>query len=196
MAGKKNLMTAIKPEVSPKPGIATTSIPSPSTQPTVSKTPLTEFICSRLEGDNLKLFGLMFAEAIKNDRHAETIWFEDVFKFLGYTRYDSAVKRLKRNFSGKQTVSAFDDNLRFKAEVNPGPLKDQYLISVRQFEKLLVEAKTAEGALARDMMLEVKDAVQDYIKWEMEEVSRAAMEEKRQAQQQLEDQTPSLRLSP
>lgn len=71
----------------------------------------------------------MFAEAIKNDRHADTRWFEDVFKFLGYTRYDSAVK-LKRSFSslaGKQTVSAHDDNLRFVAEVTPGPSTDRII---------------------------------------------------------------------
>ena len=180
------MLTAIKRAVSPTPTQMASLDSNPL--PAVSTTPLTDFICSRLEGDNLKLFGMMFAEAIKNDRHAETIWFEDVFKFLGYTRYDSAVKQLERNFSGKQTVSAVDDNLRFKAEVTPGPSKDRYLISVKQFEKLLVEAKTTEGALARDMMLEVKDAVQDYIKWEMEAREKLA----KSCKQQLEESNAQL----
>ena len=57
---------------------------------------------------------------------------------------------------------------------------------MRQFEKLLVEAQTSEGALARDMMLEVKDAVQNYITWKMVEASRAALERELVAQQQLE----------
>ena len=36
------------------------------------------------------------------------------------------------------------------------------MISVRQFDQMLCEAKTPEGALAiRIMMLDVKDAVQD-----------------------------------
>ena len=96
-----------------------------------------------------------------------------------------AVRQLKKQFSDiKPTI----DNLHFEVEVTKsisGPSKAVYLISVRQFEKLLVEAKTSEGALARDMMLEVKDAVQDYIKWEMETSAKLA-------QQQLEEQTSDL----
>lgn len=41
---------------------------------------------------------------------------------------------------------------------------------------MLCEAKTPEDALARTMVLDVKDVVQDYIKWEMEEASRIATE--------------------
>ena len=189
MTGVKNIMSAMKRAVSPDPQRASTSTMSPCTTPVVSRTPLTDFMCSRLQGEKLQLFGLMFAEAIKNDRHAEIICFEDVFKFLGYTRYDSAVKQLKRSFPGKQTVSANGDNLRHKAEVAPGPSKDRYLISVRQFETLMLNAQTTEGSVAREMMLDVKDAVQDYIKMEMEEASRAALERERVAQQQLEEET-------
>ena len=54
--------------------------------------------------------------------------------------------------------------------------KKLYLISVRQFETMLLAAKTDEGARAREMMLDVKDAVQDYMKMEMEASTRAANE--------------------
>ena len=70
MTGKKSIITAIKRGVSPNPQRAATSIASPRASPLVFRTPLTDFICSRLQGEKLQLFGLMFAEAIKNDRHA------------------------------------------------------------------------------------------------------------------------------
>ena len=109
MAGKKNKkMTGIKGAMSGQPQRATPSTGGPSILPTASRTPLTDFICSRLHDERLQLFALLFAEAIKNDRHAQTIWFEEVFKFLGYTRYDSAVKQLKRHFPGQQTASPND----------------------------------------------------------------------------------------
>ena len=180
MTGVKNIMTAMKTAVSPNPRRADAPTASLIALPLVSRTPLTDFICSRLEGETLQLFGLLFAEAIKNDRHAQIILFENVYKFLGYDRYDVAVKQLKRLFPSIESGNA---NHHFKVEITkcaPGRSKDPYLISARQFEKLLVEAKTGEGALARDMMLELKDAVQDYIKMEMEEASRLA-------QQQLEE---------
>lgn len=99
------------------------------------------------------------------------------------------MRQLKKLFPDIQSVS---DNLPSSGLVSkntPGPSKDSYLIWARQFDTMLSEAKTAEGVLARDMMLDVKDAVQDYIKWEMEKASRLATEEERQAQQQLEEQT-------
>ena len=181
MAGKKNIMNAIKRAVSPKPQRC---FPSNSVQSSivVSSTPLTEFICSRLRGDNLQLFALMFAEAIKNDRHAKVILFENVYSFLGYERYDVAVRQLKKLFP---EITACFENLHPKVEVSPGargPSKDTYLISVRQFETLMLAAKTEEGPLAREIMLDVKDAVQDFMKIEMEASARLA-------QQQLEKQT-------
>ena len=48
----------------------------------------------------------MFADAIKNDRHANVILFENVYKFLGYERYDVAVKQLKKLFPGMAAVAA------------------------------------------------------------------------------------------
>ena len=77
MTGKKSLMNAIKRAVSPNPQRArldNTSTAGPCTTPTVSRTtrtPLTDFICSCLQGEKLQLFGLILAEAVKNDRHAQ-----------------------------------------------------------------------------------------------------------------------------
>ena len=181
MAGKRNIMNAIKRAVSPKPQ---RSSPSSGVQSPVvaSRTPLTNFICSRLRGDNLQLFALMFAEAIKNDRHAKVILFENVYKFLGYDRYNNAVRQLKNTFLDEDLVL---DNLLTNEQVakeTPGPQKQGYLVSVRQFETLMLKAHTAEGDRAREMMLDVKDAVQDYMKIEMETSAR-------QAQQQLDEET-------
>ena len=184
-------MTAIKRAVSPR---AQRTIPSCSTVPTVmaSRTPLTDYICSRLQGENLKLFALMFAEAIKTDRHANVILFENVYHFLGYTRYDSELKNL---FPAIQAVPMPVKNLRSTAEVSSGargPSKDSYLISVRQFESLMLAAKTDDGGRAREMMLDVKDAVQDYMKMEMENAAKAVAENERIAQSQLREQMSKL----
>ena len=159
MAGK-NVMSAIKRAVSPNPQRAETPTTALCITP-VSRTPLTDFICSRLEGEKLQLFGLMFAEAIKNDRHAKVIVFENVYKFLGYDRYNNAVRQLKNSFTDSELLV---DNLLTGEQVSKGaagPSKTTYLISVRQFETLMLNAQTTEGARARGMMLDVKDAVQD-----------------------------------
>ena len=169
------MMDAIKRAVSPRPHrthLDTTTAPT-----NIEETPLTTFICSRLRGENLKLFALMFAEAIKNDRHAKVILFENVFKFLGYDLYQHAVRQLKKLFPEVKPTPP--ENLTTRGEVSSntrGPLKDTYLISVRQFETMMLAAKTEEGARAREMMLDVKDAVQDYMKMEMEASARAANE--------------------
>ena len=60
-------------------------------------------------------------------------------------------------------------------------MKDVYKTDTRRMQD---RCKTA---VAREMMLDVKDAVQDYIKME-------ATEEKKRAQQQLEEQISRLRL--
>jgi hypothetical protein len=177
-------MHAIKRAVSPK---TQRSTPSSSTHSpvTLSRTPLTEFICNRLRGENLRLFALMFADAIKNDRHAKVIHFENVYKFLGYDRFDNAVRQLRKLFKDSELVT---DNLLTSEEVvrgSRGPAKQSFLISVRQFETMMLAAKTDEGARAREMMLDVKDAVQDYMKMEMEASARRAQEE-------LEKQTSKL----
>jgi hypothetical protein len=171
------IMNAIKRAVSPK---TQRIAPSRGMQSpvSVSRTPLTEFICTRLHGENLKLFALMFAEAIKNDRHAKVILFENVYKFLGYDLYHHAVRQLKKLFPEMQSTRL--DKLTTSGEVaknTPGPSKDSYLISVRQFETMMLAAKTDEGARAREMMLDVKDAVQDYMKLEMEASAARAEEQ-------------------
>ena len=158
MTGKMSLMNAIKRAVSPR--LQRTHSDSAMTPPHVQEDPLTTFICSRLRGDNLKLFALMFAEAIKNDRHARVILFENVYRFLGYDRYNNAVRQLKNLYADSDLV--FDNLLTCEQVKNPtpGPQKTGILISVRQFETLMLAAKTDEGGRAREMMLDVKDAVQ------------------------------------
>ena len=74
-----------------------------------------------------------------------------------------AVRQLKKQFSDiRPTI----DNLHVEVKVTKsisGPSKAVYLISVRQFETLMLNAETSEGARAWEMMLDVKDAVQDYL---------------------------------
>ena len=57
-----------------------------------------------------------------------------------------------------------------------------------------MQADTLQGKNARKMYKQLRDAIQDYIKLEMEEASRTATEEKRHAQQQLEEQKAQAQL--
>lgn len=84
-------MHAIERTVSPK---AERNAPEHIELANVQETPLISYIYSRLRGDNLQVFALIFAEAIKNDRHAKIIPFENIYKFLDYERYDHAVRQL------------------------------------------------------------------------------------------------------
>ena len=148
MKCKKNIVAATNRAVSPK-SQRDPSNNSAQSSVTVSKTPLTDFICSRLKGDNLQLFALMFAlmfaEAIKNDRHAKVILFESVYHFLGYDRYDNAVRQLKKLF--KESELVLDNHLTGEVitKTTPGRSKERILISVRQFETLMLKAHTGEG---------------------------------------------------
>ena len=182
MAERMNMMRVIKRAVSPK---TQRPMQGETTMSPISRTPLTDFICPRLEGAQLQLFAVIFAEAIKKDRHAKVVPFENVYKFLGYDRYDNAVRQLKRLFRDSELVIK---NLLTSEEVSKGargPAKQGILVSVRQFETMMLAAKTEEGAVAREMMLDVKDAVQDYMKMEMENAAKAIAEKERLAQEEL-----------
>ena len=102
----------------------------------------------------------MFAEAIKNDRHAKVILFENVFRFLGYDLYQHAVRQLKKLFPGELPTPPV--NLTTRGEVSSGTRgssKHTYMISVRQSETLMLATKTKEGGHARDMMLSLHNSV-------------------------------------
>ena len=65
----------------------------------------------------------------------------------------------------------------------------RHLISLDISEDLMMQADTLQGKHARKVYKQLRDAVPDYIKLEMDEASRIATERERQSHQQLEEET-------
>ena len=151
---------------------ATSSIINlPSSALVNANTPFTEFVLSRISQDDPhRLFVMSFAEHVRADPDAKVIDFNDVFRWIGYDRKDSAVRLLKRELNESEYIFYVKHN---DVENLAGRPKEVYKISVNQFEELMIAAHTDEGKRARKMVLLLKRAVQDYMQMEIEQ-SRSA----------------------
>ena len=138
-------------------------------------TPFTDFVLSRLPNEeSQKLFALSFGEHLRRDADALEIDFDEVFKWLGIDRKDSALRLLRREFSSAEYVSHIDvGNLG----TTGGRPRDVYKISFNQFEELMIAAQTAEGKKARKLVLHLKKILQDYIIAEQTELKITALAE-------------------
>ncbi len=113
---------------------------------------------------------MSFGEYLRHDPDALDIDFDDVFKWLGIDRKDSALRLLKREFSSAEYVSHTDvGNLG----TTGGRPKEVYKISFNQFEELMIAAQTDEGKKARKLVLLLKKILQDYMIAEQEQRSAA-----------------------
>ena len=163
----------------PSSGSSVGSKSPPSAQ---TGTPFTHFVLSRLpDEDSQKLFARSFGEYLHHDPDALDIDFDDVFKWLGIDRKDSALRLLKREFSSAEYRSHIDvGNLG----TTGGRPRDVYKISFNQFEELMIAAQTAEGKKARKLVLHLKKILQDYIIAEQVQQARAAEAARANALQQ------------
>lgn len=127
------------------------------------ETPFTKFVLSRLDEDSAKIFAISFAEHVRNDPDDRVIEFDSVYLWLGFTRIDNGIRLLKKEFENSEIV------FLTKEGASGGRPKDSYLISINQFEHLLMMAKTEEGKAARKMLLIIKRAAFDWMKIELEE---------------------------
>ncbi len=135
-------------------------------------TPFTEFVLSRLpDEESQKLFARSFGEYLHHDPDALDIDFDDVFKWLGVDRKDSALRLLKRELSSNEyIVHCGVEN----SATGAGRPRDIYKISFNQFEELMISAQTPEGKRARKLVLHLKKILQDYIIAEQVQQARAA----------------------
>ena len=118
----------------------------------------------------------------------------DALPWLGIDRIDNAVRLLIKHFKeGEYRV----ETVYLPKEENPkgGRPGKRYLIFLDMIEDLLMLADTKQGRDARKMYKQLRDAVQDFMKMEMEESARAASEKERVAQMQLEDQASKLAIA-
>ena len=154
-----------------------------------SSTPFTTFVISRLDDEESKVYAMTFAPQIQVDCDAPNLVFDDYYHLLGHTEKKTAVRTLKRAIP--------DHNLLHTSVQNStGRPRDVYMVSVNQFEAVMLEAKTAAGRKWRDLVLKIKNLVVQYMKMEMEISARFAQqqleEQKALAQQQLEEQMTKL----
>lgn len=91
-------------------------------------TPFTDFVLSRLPDESQKLFAMSFGEHLHHDPDAIEIDFDNVFKWLGMNRKDSALRLLKREFSSAEYASHTDVG---SLGTTGGRPRDVYMISSR-----------------------------------------------------------------
>ena len=137
---------------------------------------------SRLpDEESQKLFALSFGEYLHHDPDALDIDFDDVYRWLGIVRTDSALRLLKREFSTDEYIVHCDVE---NSTPGAGRPRDVYKISFNQFEELMISAQTPEGKRARRLVLLLKKILQDYIIAEQVQQARAAEAARANALQQ------------
>ena len=94
---------------------------------------------------------------------------DDTLIWLGYARRDEAVRQLQKLYNEDKYV--IKRILHTGAEKRGQP-KEQYLISLDQFEELMIEASTEEGKPAHKMLRQLKDAVFGFIDQEKKGAQR------------------------
>ena len=204
---KKSLAERLKMAVSVAKSRSPSPEPGPSTVMEVLPAmedinmPFTDFVVSRLDGQSQKLFAKSYAAQMRVDRHAKVIDLDETLIWLGYTRRDNAIRQLTNLFEEGEyevrLVSLTGEENRGKGG-RPGK---QYLISLDQFEEMMIEAGTEEGRTARKMFRQLKDAVFDFIDLEKQNVQRlledhqTELEEHKVRTADLAKQVEDLRLS-
>ena len=186
MASRK-IMTAIKRAVSPVRQATGADLQLPQPIPTglPATTPFTRYVLDNLNIQNgeHKMFAMTFAPQIKMDCNAKVLDFDDYHHLLGHANKASALRTLLRTIPRDELVFNKD------VENSMGRPRDVYMLDVNQIEEVLLAANTEEGRRWRKLVLKIKNLVVQFMRMEMEEASKIAMEEKRLAQQQLEEET-------
>ena len=164
MAGKK-LVERIKNSLaigsrspSPEPGASSSTGPSSCE----SDNPFTRFVLSHLIEQDHKLVAMAFAPQIQTDCEARNLDFDDFFHLLGHTSKRDAVRTLRRVIAESELL------LGTSAQNSTGRPRDHYMLSVNQFEEVLLAANTDAGKRWRKLVLRIKNLVVQYMKLEME----------------------------
>ena len=162
MTGKK-LVERIKDSLaigsrspSPEPGASSSSGPSTCE----SDNPFTCFILPQLDDEDERMVAMAFAPQIHTNCDARKLDFDNFFHLLGHTSKRDAVRILKRTIPEAELV------LGTSAQNSTGRPRDIYMVSVNQFEQVLLAANTEAGKKWRKLVLRIKNLVVQYMKME------------------------------
>ena len=121
-------------------------------------TPFTDFVLSRLpDEESQKLFAASFGEHLRHDSDALAIHLDHVYKWLGYDRKDNTVRLLKKEIPDGEYALLTSEEGRGPAN------RASCMISLNQFEELMIAAQTAQGKKARKFALLLKMILQEYL---------------------------------
>jgi hypothetical protein len=176
-------MNAIKRAVAPLQR-SRTSVTDAGPSSATEHSLLTEFVLNRLQGPSKELFAISFAAQMSVDKNALVYNLADALPWLGIELLGNAVRLMTKHYKeGEYRV----EEVFLPKDKNPkgGRPGKRYLISLDMFEDLLMLADTKQDKEARKMYKQLRDAVQDYMKMEMEATAK-------RAQQELEARTTQL----
>ena len=122
---------------------------------------------------------------MKVDKNALVFDLADCLPWIGMGRIDHAVRLLTSHFKEGQYKVETISPLRGETSEKGGRRPKRHRISLDILEDLMMQAETEQGRNARTMYKQLRDAVQDYMRLEMETSAKLA-------QQQLQEQTSYL----
>ena len=120
------------------------------------------YLLSRFSEPQKRMFAESYGLYMREDmRNKFCIDLDLAFKWLGFTRKDSAV-----NLMQKHLIEGQDFAFQWAAEcanwTQNGRIADKYMLTPRGFKKLLMRARTEQGDAAIDYFLEIEDALLAY----------------------------------
>ena len=120
------------------------------------------YLLSRFSEPQKRMFAESYGLYMREDmRNKFCIDLDLAFKWLGFTRKDSAVKLMQ-----KHLIEGQDFAFQWAAEcanwTQNGRIADKYMLTPRGFKKLLMRARTEQGDAATDYFLEIEDALLAY----------------------------------
>ena len=120
------------------------------------------YLLSRFSEPQKRMFAESYGVYMREDmRNKFCIDLDLAFKWLGFTRKDSAVKLMQKHLIEGQDF-AFQRAAECANWSQNGRIADKYMLTPRGFKKLLMRARTEQGDAATDYFLEIEDALLAY----------------------------------
>jgi hypothetical protein len=121
--------------------------------------PKVSTVCSQLSArgyDEAQDLAKVFVKTFQDGGRQFSIDFDDAWRWLSFSRKDSALRSLKTQFTLNMDYTFEAGHVRLQAEGLMTP--DKYFLSTNTFEKFALGARTEVGNLVRDFFIAIRDA--------------------------------------